>query len=56
MGFLSDCKSIEFLGDLMIAEHKERLDRMIFFSEQSIQHAVSSYVVHNHQERNHRKL
>lgn len=35
---------------------QECLDRMIFFSEKSFRRAVSSYVVHYHQERNHQGL
>lgn len=35
---------------------EECLERMIFFGEKSLQNAVSSYLVHYHQERNHQGL
>ncbi len=34
----------------------ECLDRMIFFSEASLQRAVAEYLVHYHAERNHQGL
>jgi hypothetical protein len=34
----------------------EALDRMIFFGEESVRRATTSYLVHYHEERNHQGL